>query len=254
LPHLQQLIPAAFNDYYEPFFGGGALYFGCVARSTFGGRAILSDANTELMNFYSVLRSSPEPLIGRLLTHAQLHSPEHYAFVAHLDRTDFFGDLEDIERAARLAYLSAVSFNGGYRVGRNGQFVGGLSMRNWQFFSSISGLRKASRALRHALMPPAEFRDILSEPKEGDFVYLDPPYLKEDLGDDTTHYTPQPFSARDQSDLMDCLETLSARGAHVLLSSPDFELHARMLPPNYVIRKRITARRLREVLVSNYPT
>ena len=66
LPHLIPHVPLHLTEYYEPFLGGGALFFGICARTT-SFRAHLSDTNRELIAAYRVIKESPEELI-RLLS------------------------------------------------------------------------------------------------------------------------------------------------------------------------------------------
>ena len=47
LPH----IPKEYDTYYEPFFGGGAVFFALEPR-----KAVLTDINSELINFYEMVR------------------------------------------------------------------------------------------------------------------------------------------------------------------------------------------------------
>ena len=75
LRELTALLPAEFGTYYEPFVGGGALFF---ALSPTLGKARLSDTNIDLLVTYSVIRREPEALIKRMEEHFANHSPEYY--------------------------------------------------------------------------------------------------------------------------------------------------------------------------------
>lgn len=57
LPHILPLIPNDVNSYYEPFLGGGALYFALQPPDSF-----LSDTNPDLINCYLQVRKRPEEL------------------------------------------------------------------------------------------------------------------------------------------------------------------------------------------------
>ena len=61
---IEPRLPNRIGNYFEPFFGGGAMFFKLADR--IGGRAYLSDANQDLTAFYSGLfalpsTSSPPP-------------------------------------------------------------------------------------------------------------------------------------------------------------------------------------------------
>jgi len=53
-PYIKDLIPV-FDRYIEPFFGGGAIFFQLQPK-----KAIINDINTELTNFYSLLRDQKQ--------------------------------------------------------------------------------------------------------------------------------------------------------------------------------------------------
>ncbi len=55
------LFPKKFNTYFEPFLGGGAVFFYLVPQ-----KAVLSDVNEELINTYNVVKNRVEELIREL--------------------------------------------------------------------------------------------------------------------------------------------------------------------------------------------
>jgi DNA adenine methylase len=107
--HLKKKTPSAFNRYFEPFFGGGALFFSI--RPTL---ATLSDKNEELVNCYVQVRDHAEDLIKRLRT--LKNSEQDYYNVRD------WNPKTELLRAARFIYLTTLSFNGIYRVNLKGTF------------------------------------------------------------------------------------------------------------------------------------
>src|SRR3569832_1132612 len=65
LETLADFIPDDFETYYEPFLGGGSLFFHLEAQGRFR-RAVLNDCNPELVNCYRVIRDCPTDLIHEL--------------------------------------------------------------------------------------------------------------------------------------------------------------------------------------------
>src|SRR5882724_12567013 len=61
LPELKRYVPASYGRYFEPFFGGGALFFDIRPAD-----AVLSDTNAELIECYQVVRDQPDELVARL--------------------------------------------------------------------------------------------------------------------------------------------------------------------------------------------
>ena len=111
LGELSARMPAHFEAYFEPFFGGGALFFAFQPS-----KATLSDVNLELVTLYRCVRDQPEALIGELERHP--YEKEYYYWMRARDPET----LSVVERAARTLYLNKTCFNGLYRVNRRGQF------------------------------------------------------------------------------------------------------------------------------------
>ena len=117
LDRILPLIPE-YETYYEPFLGGGAVFFALQPE-----KAVINDSNGDLMDIYRVIKESPEELIALLQEHAEKDSKDYYYVIRALDR-DFeaYESLTDVERAARFLYLNKTCFNGLFRVNRSGEF------------------------------------------------------------------------------------------------------------------------------------
>jgi DNA adenine methylase len=99
--------------YYEPFIGGGALFFNLLPK-----KATISDWNWELTNLYTVVRDNVEELMEDLKKH--VNEREHYFTIRALDRIEDFKKLSNVERASRTIFLNKTSFNGLYRMNQKG--------------------------------------------------------------------------------------------------------------------------------------
>lgn len=104
IDRLNSYIPTEYEQYIEPFLGGGALFFYLRPQ-----KAILSDINPELINCYSVVRDNIEDLIEIL----QRYKNEE-TFYYEL-RSTSLDSLSSLQRAARFIYLNKTCFNGLYR-------------------------------------------------------------------------------------------------------------------------------------------
>jgi DNA adenine methylase len=224
LPHLSPHIPQRLSRYFEPFLGGGALFFGTCAWTT-RFNAHLSDVNEELITAYRVIKEFPEELI-RLLSRLQ---GEYDSVV---DKGSYFYQKRDwrpvdrIESAARLIFLNKTCYNGLYRVNSKGEFnVPFGAYKNPRILNS-DVIRAASQALRNtkAELRSLDYKDALASCRTADFVYLDPPYQPPGKTSSFTDYTPVGFSEKDQEELAEEFGKLVTRGCIVLLSNSETPL------------------------------
>ena len=119
LPVLRAHLPANWQTlrYYEPFLGAGALLFSLSPR-----RAVVNDANQQLIQTYQALKQSCEEVIALLEEHREYHCQEYYYQIREMDRDSGFEALPAAVKAARLIYLNKTCFNGLHRVNNQGWF------------------------------------------------------------------------------------------------------------------------------------
>jgi DNA adenine methylase len=206
----QSHFPTGFKTYYEPFLGGGAIFFHLLPH-----RAVLMDINPELVNVYRCVRDSVEALIDQLQTHQQLHNRDYYYQVRSTPGNTA------IERAARLIYLNRTCFNGLYRENSKGQF--NVPMGNYKTprICHPDLLYAVSHSLRHAEVTVGSFDAVLQHADSQDFVYFDPPYYPISLTSRFTSYSRYSFTAEDQIRLRNTFVALARRGVKVMLSNSD---------------------------------
>jgi len=236
LTHLFPHVPLRLSNYFEPFLGGGALFFGTCSRTT-SFNAHLSDTNNELVNAYNVIKESPEELI-RLLSSFQREYDSEVDKSAYFYRKREWRPTDPIESAARLIFLNKTCYNGLYRVNSKGEFnVPFGRYKNPRILNS-DGIRAVSRALENtkAELNSLDYKDALSSCGRADFVYLDPPYQPASKTSSFTDYTPGGFTEKDQEELAEEFGKLVDRGSTVLLSNSDTRL-TRHLYRDFDLRK-----------------
>lgn len=217
LDQFEAFFPKSFNRYFEPFVGGGAVFFYLWNEGRIPNGVHLFDNNEELINAYKVVRDDVEGLIQLLTVHKRKHSNDYYYNIRELDRHDI--ELSNIERAARTLYLNKTCFNGLYRVNSKGQFnvpIG--SYKNPKIFDE-DALRTASNALQEVNLKTKDFRTIVDLAASGDFIYFDPPYDPLSKTASFTSYTADNFGDKDQEDLAEAFTTLSDKGCLCMLSN-----------------------------------
>lgn len=207
------LLPAKFGDYYEPFFGGGAVFF--ALDPTRYARAFLSDANPDLVNVHRAVRDDPEAVCAAL----RRLRPDQVTRDAY-DAVRAWRPVADVDRAARLLYLNHLCFNGLYRVNRAGDFnVSWGKKTAWA--PDYEGLHEASRALASADFKCCDFALAVASAKRGDVVYLDPPYVPVSATANFVDYTPDGFGPADHVRVAETFEDLALRGVTVVASNAD---------------------------------
>ncbi len=208
LSELLPRTPEEFGVYFEPFVGGGALFFSLQPD-----RAVLADANAELINCYQVVQTSVEDLIEDLMLH---ENDEAYYYAL---RAADPSALSPVSRASRFIYLNRTCFNGLYRVNSQGQFNTPFGRyRNPRICDPVT-LRAASEALQNTALVVGDYGGALQEARKGDFVYLDPPYVPVSKYSDFKRYTREQFRESDQRELAQEFRRLTEIGCHVMLSN-----------------------------------
>ena len=247
-------MPKSYNRYFEPFIGGGALFFELQPEL-----AYISDMNEELINLYSVVRDNVYELIDDLSKHEV--SKEYFLEIRNIDRTEKYAELSDVERASRFIYLNRTCFNGMYRVNSQGQFNVPFGHYKNPRIIDENNLLNCSELLKKTEIKCADFSEILTKVQKGDFVYFDPPYVPLNETSSFTSYTKDGFDIDMQFKLRDVCDELDSKGVKFMLSNSDTKL-VNELYANYEIKKVFASRQINanadgrgkitEVLVRNY--
>ena len=247
-------MPKSYNRYFEPFIGGGALFFELQPDN-----AYISDMNEELINLYQVVRDEVDKLICDLQKHDV--SKEYFMEIRNIDRTEEYQNWSDVQKASRFIYLNRTCFNGMYRVNSKGEFNVPFGHYKNPRILDENNLINCSNLLQGIEIKHADFSEILKKVKKGDFVYFDPPYVPLSETSSFTSYTKEGFDINMQFKLRDVCDELDTMGVNFLLSNSDTKL-VNDLYENYNIKKVFASRQINanadgrgkitEVLVRNY--
>lgn len=209
LSHIINILPKNFNNYYEPFLGGGALFFRLNPS-----RAILSDMNNELINFYSVLRDNSDELI-KIASKFRVNEADYYKI-----RSSESNDLT--YNAARFLYLNKTCFNGLYRVNSKNEYNVPYGKQDNVQVVNRSVLLDAKHALKSSQLLSGDF-DLISSAEKEDLVYLDPPYTVMHNKNGFIEYNQKIFSWNDQIRLRNLVLSLTEKGVYVIVSNAHHE-------------------------------
>jgi DNA adenine methylase len=254
----QKYFPTNYQHYYEPFLGGGAVFFHLQAQNIFS-QAVLTDINTDLITTYCCVRDHVDELIESLQKHKEKHHKNHGDYYYKI-RSNSEGT--DLQKAARFIYLNKTCFNGLYRVNSQGKFNVPLGRYKNPGICQEDVLRLASKALATANIENADFTTVLNyATSSDDFVFFDPPYQPLSETSNFTAYSKYLFGEKQQQQLRDVFAELAKRGVKVMLANSDcdfirdlyrrFNIHAisaaRSINSNANKRGNIS-----EVLVTSY--
>ncbi|MEK0401557.1 DNA adenine methylase [Streptococcus suis] len=216
LPIIKSLMPDNYNSYFEPFIGGGAVFFELIPK-----KAIINDFNSELINCYRQIKDNPQKLIQLLTKHQENNSKEYYLELRAVDRDNRINKMTDVERAARIMYMLRVNFNGLYRVNSKNQFnVPYGRYKNPKIVDSELILSISQYLNKNNIeILTGDFEKAVEDVGAGDFVYFDPPYIPLSETSAFTSYTHEGFSYEEQVRLRDVFRKLDKKGAYVMLSN-----------------------------------
>jgi DNA adenine methylase len=189
--------------YYEPFLGGGSLYF--ALRPSY---AVLSDINERLMRTYRAVRRSPEDVIAMLRA-----MPQQDRELFHALRAAPAQDT-DVQEAARMIYVVRTCFGGIYRESASGQCTSSYGGLRWS--GGDDGIRECSKALRGARLEVRDALGAIAQAQSGDLLYCDPPYLSATA---SVRYAARGFGEIDHVRLRDALLSAAHRGVRVIASN-----------------------------------
>lgn len=251
--------PERFNfdkaRYFEPFVGGGAVFFDLLPK-----KAFLSDLNYDLVVTYNVIKNNVDALIKSLKKHN--YDKEYFLKIRAKDSKK----LSDIEIASRFIFLNRTCFNGMYRVNSKGQFNVPFGKYSNPLICDENNLRKVSKALQNVEIKHQDYKEVLKKARKGDFVYFDPPYHPVSKTASFTTYTNSAFLEKEQIELRDTFRELGERGCFVMLSNSDTpfinKIYGEIKNQHITIHKVSAGRainsnaskrgKITEVLVTNY--
>lgn len=251
------LIPQEFECYYEPFVGAGAILLKLHPL-----RAVINDANIELMNVYRIIRDQPEELIQLLQEYERFHSESLYYNVREMDRNrEKFVELSRLQKAARTIYLNRTCYNGLYRVNKSGYFNTPMGRNTHIQIVNARGILRISRYLNENEIQilNGNYTNALENITQRDFVFLDPPYYPINR-DSFVRYDMSPFGISEQIELREICDQLNARGVRFIQTNSNCqeikEMYAHYNQVEVGVRRcintEVDGRRGTELIIYNY--
>ncbi len=248
IDHVISMFPTAIKDYYEPFVGGGSVLLSLLQNVETGKIAVsgciyATDNNEHLIWTYMNIQRNVDALIEELGKLTDLYNKcqalngerkpsclddalkakESLYYWIRKEYNEIEGRATTSIRASALfIFLNKTCFRGLYREGPNGFNVPFGNYTNPQIYDA-QHLRDVSKLIQRVHFIPCEFHDALADVNEGDFVYLDPPYVPV-TKTSFVQYIGEGFSQQTHELLFRLCTTMAERGVSLLMSNADAEI------------------------------
>jgi DNA adenine methylase len=254
IPELTKRLPCTFSRYYEPFVGGGALFFHLQPEQAF-----LSDINDELINVYNVVKHNVEALIKELSRH--VYEASYFYTIREADRLPNYQQWSEVRKASRFIYLNKTCYNGLYRVNSKGYFNAPFGDYRNPKICDPENLRLCSESLKYAKLSCDSYYVVDERARPGDFVYFDPPYAPLTATSNFTNYSKSGFGKEDQEELRNLCSRLDKKGVKWMLSNSSAplildlyqEYNVETISASRAINSKGSLRgKIKEVIVRNY--
>ena len=214
---LEEYIPDNYNTYYEPFLGGGSVFFNFTPKN-----AVISDLNKTLIDTYITIRDDFDELFKHLQDLEKKNTSENF-----YKYREEFNNLRSDEKkilesktyiSALMIYLNKTGYGGVYRENQKGGF--NVPYGNYKNINITDreNLLKVKESLNNVNLSCSYYSNILKKAEKGDFIYLDPPYHKESKTS-FTKYQKGDFDEEEQKKLASFLKKLDKKGVMFLLSN-----------------------------------
>ena len=239
LPEIEKRLPSKIkktkriDTYFEPFIGGGALFFYLMSNYKVK-KAFISDINPELILVYNVIKNNPIELIDNLKllsdTYKKNNESENKTYFYKV-RSDFNSTLKNfnfdnysekhILRAAQTIFLNKTCFNGLFRVNKKGEFNVPFANPKNPLICDEDNIIAVSSILNRTTIECDNYYCFDKLIKNNSFVYLDPPYRPLNNSSSFNGYSKFGFTDENQIKLADYYKKLSSKGSYLLLSNSD---------------------------------
>ena len=220
IPQIRERMPEKYNDYYEPFVGGGAVIFDLLPAN-----ALINDINKALINTYRTICNEPDAFmkeVSRLDNDMWEDGKKYYYSIRDHYNDKLMRSEYDVELAALFVFINKHCFNGLYRVNGKGLFnVPYNNSRRVSIDEDV--IMVTSEYLRGVTIIDGDFEQACKNAKKGDFVFIDSPYAPLNPTSFES-YTKEGFDIESHKRLAKLYDELTARGCYCMLTNHNMEL------------------------------
>lgn len=219
LNQIKERMPKEYNDYYEPFIGGGAVLFELQPE-----KATINDINTSLINVYKQVKDNTEEfieLVNKLDSEMWEDGKEYYLDIREKYNDKLLKNEYDLELAALFTFMNKHCFNGLYRVNKKGLFNVPYN-KSRRTSIEEEAVRETAKFLKTVNILEGDFEEACKDAKKGDFIFFDSPYAP--LNPTSFEaYTKEGFDVESHKRLAQLYDELTERGCYCMLTNHNTE-------------------------------
>jgi len=248
LKTIEENWPQEFNTYYEPFLGSGCVFLHFSPK-----KAILNDSNKSLMKTYRCVANELPALLESLKRYEGRNTKKQFNEARAIFNFIRLNEIQStVEEAALFIYLNRNSYGGMYRENNQGGYNGTFAKQivHWPSADLYKEIHKVL-ASPNVHLSCESYEQSLKDAKEGDFVFVDPPYHKT-----FDKYSSNGFSEKDHVELAALLTTLDKKGVKFMAFNTNTELIQELYKKFEIIRvskrSKLTRKESNEILIKNY--
>lgn len=171
IPQMKYLLPGEFDEYREPFVGGGS-FFIYLKQAYPELKMWINDINPELYLFWKYAQKNSDELAAEILKIKSQNSDGRKLFTEMVNAEVV--NLSEFERAVRFFVLNRITFSG---VSESGGYSS-MAFAGRFTESAIRRVAELGKLLEGIKITSLDYRDVLSSGGKEVFTFLDPPYLK----------------------------------------------------------------------------
>jgi DNA adenine methylase len=216
-------LPPKFNNYYEPFVGGGSVFLSIPYTE----KAYINDFNKDLINIYKLIKNDYDGLYKALKSLETKYNKsknmetKKVLFMENRNKFNKIKEKEGISRAALYIFLNKTCFNGFMIENLNGDTNPSFGFHEKVTIANKENMDGFSKKLNKSVtISNKDYKVFLTNVKKGDFVYLDPPYVPDDITNHNYKYnSSKSWSLDDFNDFFDVVDSLDKLGAYIMMSN-----------------------------------
>jgi DNA adenine methylase len=259
-----QNIPSNFNNYYEPFIGGGVVFINIINDNN-KKKSYIADTNKFLINAFYHIKRNLKKLLKEYEKYIESYNKSNDKKDFYLKKRDIFNKQnfkKTCEDGALFIFLVNAGFNGQWRMNSKGILNMGWGRKDKLNMLDVELLTNISNTLDNTTIKCEDYTNVIKRIKKNDFIYLDPPYFPTNLQKSNfSNYTKDGWKFEDYLKFIDFIYALEEKGVKIMISNNDVPF-LKSIFKNFKIKKIDVFRsvgantksnkKIKEVLLTNY--